>query len=325
LEEEGFKLTYLGVDPFGLVSPEQVAGALREDTILVSVMHANNEIGTIEPIAEIARAVKATKPEVIFHTDAVQTVGHMEVNVRELGVDLLSFTAHKFYGPKGIGGLYARDGIQLEPQMVGGGQEHGRRSGTLSVPLIVGMAQALELACEESRGAQSLWSNLRDRLVHGLLSQIADSRLNGHPVERLPGNVNVSFLGTSGEDLVLRLDMKGIYASTGSACTTGRVDPSHVLTALGLSRGWALGGLRLTFGHGSREMEPEWVVEEVSDVVEELRSTSYVPSGASIRQQKPAKKAPRKILPQGSSNDESTPLSGDARSDALPRTVSIRR
>lgn len=277
LETEGFGVTYLKVDEYGQVAPEQVARSLREDTILVSIMHANNEIGTIQPIAQITQTVKERKPDVIFHTDAVQTVGHIDTDVEALGVDLLSFTAHKFYGPKGSGGLYVRDGVRLQPQIAGGGQERGLRSGTESVSQIVGMALALKLACEEMQREHAYWIPIRDRLIEGLLSHIEDSRLNGHPSSRLPNNVNVSFLGVSGEDLVLRLDMVGICASMGSACTAGSIEPSHVLTALGLSRAWALGALRLTLGHGCRGIQTDQVVRQVRETVEELRSTSYMP------------------------------------------------
>ncbi|HEV3470351.1 MAG TPA: cysteine desulfurase family protein [Pyrinomonadaceae bacterium] len=274
LTAAGFEFTYLKPDEYGRVTAEQVLSAVRPDTILVSIMHANNEVGTIQPIGEIARLLKAHCREIIFHTDAVQTVGHIPVDVEELGVDLLTFTAQKFYGPKGVGGLYVRDGVQLQPRIAGVRRERGLEYGTLSVPLIVGMAVAMRYACREMDGGHEPWARTRDRVIEGLLS-IDDSRLNGHPVERLPTNVSVSFLGASGEDIVLQLDRLGICASTGSACTSGVVEPSHVLTSMGLSRRWALGALRLSFGHGSRGMDPGALVEHIRRIVTELRSTSY--------------------------------------------------
>ncbi len=278
LQRRGVHITYLDVDEFGHVHPEEVVRALRDDTILVSIMHANNEFGTIQDLAPIAGAIKARCPSVLVHTDAVQTVGHAEVNVQKLGVDLLSFTAHKFYGPKGIGGLYVREGVTLQPQITGGGQECGVRSGSESVPLIVGMAVALEFASEELHAEQAHWTPIRDRLIEGLLSQIPDSRLNGHPTQRLATNVNVSFLGVSGEDVVLRLDRLGVSASSASACTTGSVEPSHAVSAIGLQRAWALGALRLTLGHACRTLDVEQVVRAVRDTVAELRSTCFVPT-----------------------------------------------
>lgn len=278
LEAAGFSVTYLNVDGNGHVTPEQVAAELREDTVLVSIMHANNEVGTIQPIAAISRAVKARCPAVLVHTDAVQTVGHVHTNVQELGVDLLTFTAHKFYGPKGVGGLFMRSGVQLEAQILGGGQERGLRSGTEPVSLIVGAARALEIACRELADEETYWSQVRNRIITGLLTEIEDSQLNGHPYERLPNNVNVSFLGVNGEDLVLRLDRVGFSTSTGSACTTSIIDPTHVLTAMGMHRSWALGSCRLTLGHGCHGLVPAELIRTIREVVAELRSTSYRPT-----------------------------------------------
>ncbi len=275
LTAAGFEFTYLKPDEYGMIAPGQVLSAVRPDTILVSIMHANNEVGTIQPIAEIVSLLKAHRPDIIFHTDAVQTVGHIPVDVDALGVDLLTFTAQKFYGPKGVGGLYVRDGVELQPQIAGVRRERGLEYGTLSVPLIVGMAVAMKYACMESGGEYALWSGIRDRVIEGLLS-ISGSRLNGHPVERLPTNISVSFHGVSGEDVVLQLDRLGICASTGSACTSGIVEPSHVLTSMGQTRRWALGALRLSFGHGSRGVDPDLLVEHIRRIVAELRSTNYM-------------------------------------------------
>ena len=277
LQTEGFETTYLEVDEHGHVKPEQVAGAVRDDTVLVSIGHANNEIGTIQPIEEIARAVKQIRPEVLVHSDAVQTVGYLPIDLSHSAVDLLSFAAYKFCGPKGVGGLYVRKGTRVQPLLVGSSDERRLHPGTESVPLVVGMAVALELASAERQSESAFWIPIRDHVIQGLLSSIEESRLNGHPTERLATNVNVSFAGISGEDLVLMLDRVGICASTGSACTTGKVDPSHVLLALGMSRKLALGGLRLTFGHACRDLGPGRLVTQIGELVDELRSTSYRP------------------------------------------------
>jgi len=276
LEAKGFEVTYLDVDEYGLVSADDVLQAIRKDTFLISIAHTNNEIGTIQPIAEICRLTKEHRPDIIFHTDAVQAVGHVEIDVKALGVDLLSFTAQKFYGPKGIGGLYVRKGVSLKPLVKGARKERALEIGTLSVPLIVGMATALELACKDLRKTREYWTPIRDQIIDGLLS-IVGSNLNGHPTQRLATNISMCFAGVSGEDVVLQLDRLGICASTGSACTTGIVEPSHVLTAIGLSRGRALGALRLSFGDGSREVDPAKLVEQIRKIVEELQSTNYAP------------------------------------------------
>ncbi len=276
LEAEGFEVTYLDVDDYGRVTPDQVIAAMRSDTILVSIGHTNNEVGTIQPIAEIARRIKLHKPGVIFHTDAVQAVGHEEIDVRALGVDLLSFTAQKFYGPKGIGGLYIRNGVEIKPQIVGMRKKRGQEVGTVSVPLVVGMALALKLATRDMQTEKEFWLPIRDRMIAGLLS-IPDSRLNGHPTERLSTNISVCFAGISGEDVVLQLDRLGICASTGSACTSGSLEPSHVLTAMGVPRRWALGALRLSPGHACVDLDADQVVEKIRNIVEQLRSTSYAP------------------------------------------------
>jgi cysteine desulfurase len=272
LQDEGFEVTYLPVDEHGLVTPEQVAEAITDRTILISIMHANNEIGTMEPLADIVRVVKEKRPDVLVHTDAVQTVGHIPVDVEALGVDLLSFAAHKFYGPKGVGGLFVRRGVKLVPQLTGGGQERNRRSGTENVAGIVGMAKALEIAVAEMPTEIPRLQTLRDDLINGVLAQIPDSRLNGHPTQRLPHNANFSFLGVEGEALLLQLDLHGIAASSGSACTSGSLEPSHVLLALGLSHEWALGSLRLTLGRFTTRQHLERVLAVLPSIVEKLRA-----------------------------------------------------
>ena len=276
LEEQGFDVTYLDVDEYGMVDPNDVVQALRDDTFLVSIGHTNNEIGTIQPIAQISSLIKQHRPEIIFHSDAVQAVGHVEIDVETLGVDLLSFTAQKFYGPKGIGGLYVRQGVQLQPLIAGTKEERPLEMGTLGVPLIVGMSLALNYACSNIKNEREYWTPIRDKIIEGLLS-IEGSRLNGHPNNRLPTNISMCFLGVSSEDLVLQLDRVGICASTGSACTSGIVEPSHVLTAMGLSRQWALGALRLTLGDGCRDLDPFQLIEQIRSIVEDLRSTNYSP------------------------------------------------
>jgi len=272
LEDMGFFVTYLPVDEHGLVSPEQVAEAVSERTILISVMHANNEIGTIEPITEIVRVVKEKRPDTIVHTDAVQTVGHIPVDIQELGVDLLSFSAHKFYGPKGIGGLFVRKGVRLVPQITGGGQERNRRSGTENVAAIVGMAKALELAVEEMPTELPRLQALRDELITGVLSRIPETRLNGHPTLRLPHNANFSFRGIEGEALLPQLDLNGIAASSGSACSSGSLEPSHVLLALGLDYELAIGSLRITLGRFTTREHILRLLDLLPKVVEKLRA-----------------------------------------------------
>jgi cysteine desulfurase len=274
LEDMGFSVTYLPVDEHGLVSPEQVAEAVNERTILVSVMHANNEIGTIEPVAEIVKAVKEKRPDILVHTDAVQTVGHISVDIQELGVDLLSFSAHKFYGPKGVGGLFIRKGVRLVPQLTGGGQERNRRSGTENVAGIVGMAKALEIAIAEMSNELPRLQSLRDELIAGVLNRIPDSRLNGHPTQRLPHNANFSFRGIDSETLLLQLDMHGIAASSGSACSSGSLEPSHVLLALGLDYELAISSLRLTLGRFTSREHILRVLDLLPNIVERLRALS---------------------------------------------------
>jgi cysteine desulfurase len=272
LESEGFEITYLDVDKYGLIAPEQIEDAIRKNTIIVSIMHANNEIGTIQPIAEISKAIKRAKPDIIFHSDAVQSVSNLKVNVDELGVDLLSFSSQKFYGPKGIGGLYVRKGTRISP-VASQKKRRGMESGSLGVPLIVGMAHALELNCKEMDARNAQMSQSVEQVTRGLLT-IEAVRINGHPVHKMPGIVNISFLGISGEDAVLRLDKRDIYTSTGSACTSGLVQPSHVLTAMGIPREWALGTLRLSFGRLSTDLDPIRLIKEIGEVVQLQRSTN---------------------------------------------------
>ncbi|NLY51730.1 MAG: cysteine desulfurase NifS [Firmicutes bacterium] len=272
LEKHGFRITVLPVDSYGLVDPAAVAAALTPETILVSIMHANNEIGTIQPIAEISKILKERK--ILFHTDAVQTVGHIPVNVQELGVDLLSLSAHKFYGPKGVGALYVRRGVRLDPLIHGGAQEHNRRAGTENVAGIVGMAEALVLAALEMDKEIERQRELRDRLISGIMERIPHTRLNGHPEERLPGNVNVCFEFIEGESLLLNLDMQGIAASSGSACTSGSLEPSHVLLALGLPHEIAHGSLRMTLGRGTSAADIDTVLEVLPGIVDRLRQMS---------------------------------------------------
>ncbi len=271
LKEEGFQVTLVPVDGDGLVDPMRVAEEVRKETILVSIMHANNEIGTIQPIAEIARLVKERKPDVLVHTDAVQTVGHIPVCVTELGVDLLSWSGHKLYGPKGVGALFVRQGVRLFPQLTGGGQEKNRRSGTENVACIVGLAVAMKLAMEEMEEERERLARLRDRLIDGIVSRVSDCRLNGHRKKRLPNNANFSFLGVEGEALLLQLDLHGVCASSGSACTSGSLDPSHVLLALGLPHEWAIGSLRLTLGRQNNDEDVDYVLDLVPKIVQRLR------------------------------------------------------
>ena len=273
LEKEGFAVTLLDVHGDGLITAEEVAAAIRPDTCLVTVMYANNEVGTVEPIAEIGALCR--EKGILFHTDAVQAAGHLPIDVVKEHIDLLSLSAHKFHGPKGAGVLFARKGIPLQNLFYGGAQERGRRPGTENLPAIVGMAAAFEeaLAGMEARRAQV--TALRDRLMEGL-GQIPHSLLNGHPVQRLPGNVSFCFEGIEGESLLLLLDDKGVEASSGSACTSGSLDPSHVLLALGRPHEIAHGSLRLTLSHENTEEEVEHIIRSVTEVVAYLRSISPV-------------------------------------------------
>ena len=273
LEKQGYRVTLLPVSSEGFVSAEQVRDAICEDTCLVTVMFANNEIGTIQPIKEIGAVCREKK--VIFHTDAVQAVGHVHVDVEEMNIDMLSLSAHKFHGPKGVGALYAKRGIFLEPLIAGGAQEKGKRAGTENLPAIMGMAAALEDSVANLSEYQKRVTAIRDRIIDEL-SKIPYSFLNGPRENRLPNNVNMCFEGIEGESLLLMLDMFGIAASSGSACTSGSLDPSHVLLAIGLPHEVAHGSLRLSFSELSTEEEADYIIEKVPGVVSRLREMSPV-------------------------------------------------
>ena len=274
LERFGFETTVLQVDHYGLVDPDDVARAIRPTTTLITLMYANNEIGTVHPLAEIGRVARAHG--VTFHTDAVQAGGALPIDVDALGVDLLSLSGHKFYGPKGVGVLYVRRGAPWLPQQQGGGQERGRRSGTENTAGIVGLATALRLAVESLETVSAHCARLRKRLRDGLMAAIPDVTLNGHPDRRLPNNLNLSFPGVEGESLLLNLDMHSIAASSGSACTAGSLDPSHVLTAIGLSKELAQGSLRLTVGRGTTDAQVDRVLEVLPPIVAKLRTLATV-------------------------------------------------
>lgn len=272
LEKQGFEITYLPVDQYGMVDPEQVRRAINSNTILVTIMFANNEIGTIQPIKEIGAITRENG--IYFHTDAVQAVGHVPIDVNKLNIDLLSLSGHKLYGPKGIGALFIRKGVKISPIIHGGAQERNRRAGTENVPGIVGLGKAVELAYANMEANNKRLINLRDRLIEGILSKIDHVYLNGHPTNRLPGNVNMSFEYIEGESLLLSLDMKGIAASSGSACTSGSLDPSHVLLAIGLSHEIAHGSLRLTLGEENTDEDVDYVLEVLPEIVNRLRAMS---------------------------------------------------
>ena len=273
LEKEGFEVTLLDVHENGLVIAEQVREAIRDDTCLVSVMYANNEIGTIQPISEIGEVCR--ERGVIFHTDAVQAVGHLHINVKDQNIDMLSLSAHKFHGPKGVGVLYTRKGIPLTTLIEGGAQERGKRAGTENIPAIMGMVTALEEACAKIEENTAKLIALRDKLIAGL-SEIPHSILNGDAKQRLPGNVNFCFEGIEGESLLLLLDDKGICASSGSACTSGSLDPSHVLLAIGRVHDIAHGSLRLSLSEENTEEEIDYTIKAVKEVVEYLRGISPI-------------------------------------------------
>jgi cysteine desulfurase len=272
LEEQNFRVTYLPVDEYGLVDPNDVEKAVTDKTILISVMHANNEIGTIEPIAEIGAIARSRG--IYFHTDAVQTFGHIPVDVGEMNVDFLSASAHKLCGPKGVGMAYIRRGTRMTPLLHGGDQEKRLRASTLNVPGIIGFGRAVEIAKSEMDSEMQRLTSLRDRLISTLLSSIGNSRLNGHPVKRLPNNANISIAFAEGEGMLLSLDMEGIAVSTGSACTSSSLEPSHVLTAIGLSHELAHGSLRFTLGRTTTSAEIDRLIEVLPGIVERLRDTS---------------------------------------------------
>ena len=275
LEQAGFEVTRLPVDRTGLVDPADLGRALRPDTILVSVMHANNEIGTIEPIRELV-AVTRERSRAYFHTDAVQSTGKIPTRVDELGVDLLSMSAHKLHGPKGVGCLVVRSGVRLLPQMLGGGHERNRRAGTENVAGIVGLAKAIGIAQRDMAKNTTHLTALRDRLIEGVLGRIPGTELTGHPVHRLPHHASFLFEGVEGESLLLQLDMDGFAASSGSACTSGSLEPSHVILALGYQRERALGSLRLSVGKGNTESEIELVLDRLPGMVARLRAMTPI-------------------------------------------------
>ena len=273
LEKKGFEITYIDVDENGILKLDDLKAAIRPDTILISVMFANNEIGTIQPIKEIGAIAK--EHGILFHTDAVQAVGNVPVDVKEMNIDLLSLAGHKVYGPKGIGALYIRKGVRIDNLIHGGGQERARRAGTENIASIVGLGKAIELATEDLEGHMKKLSVLRDKLIDGILERIPYSYLNGpRGDKRLPGNVNVRFTYIEGESILLSLDFEGICASSGSACTSGSLDPSHVLLAIGLPHELAHGSLRLTLGDGSTEEDVDYVLEVLPGIIQRIRNMS---------------------------------------------------
>jgi len=277
LEKRGLKVTYLPVASTGLVAPEDARAAITDKTILVSIMHANNEIGTVQPIKEIGAICK--ERGVLFHTDAVQTVGHLPINVREMNVDLLSLSAHKLYGPKGVGALFVRKGVRIAPFIHGGGHERGRRSSTENVPGIVGLGEACRLASQDMEWEIEHNSFLRDRLIEGILGRVPDSLLTGHPTQRLPNNASFCVRYVEGESMLLNLDFEGIFASSGSACTSGSLEASHVLLAIGLAHDVAHGSLRLSVGRGNTVEEVDRFVAVFPAIVERLRAMSPISAG----------------------------------------------
>ena len=273
MEREGVaELTILPVDEYGLVTAEQVKDAIRDDTVLVSIMFANNEVGTIMPVAEIGKVCR--EKGVLFHSDAVQAVGHVPINVSEMNIDMLSMSAHKFHGPKGVGALYIKKGVRFPALIIGGGQEKKRRAGTENVPGIVGMGRALELAVEHMEANALRVGALRDKLMKAIPAAIPEVKLNGHPTKRLPNNVNFSIRYIEGESILLMLDINGIAASSGSACTSGSLDPSHVLLAMGLPHEIAHGSLRLTLSEFTTEQEIDYVLDLLPQIVQRLRDMS---------------------------------------------------
>ncbi|QUL98003.1 MAG: cysteine desulfurase NifS [Candidatus Fermentithermobacillus carboniphilus] len=277
LEKEGFRVTYLPCDRYGMIDPEEVKRAITKDTILISIMHGQNEVGTIEPIGEIGKLAK--EHGIIFHSDAVQSAGKVPIDVNAMNVDLLTVSSHKIYGPKGVGALYVRKGTRLVPQATGGAHERGMRAGTENVPGIVGFGEACRLAEKELPEESKRLSALRDRLIRGILDKIPDSILNGHPTERLPHNVNVSIKYVEGESMLLNLDLLGVGASSGSACTSGSLEPSHVLLAMGVPHEVAHGSLRMTLGKSNTEADIDYVLEVLPPIVERLREMSVFGRG----------------------------------------------
>jgi cysteine desulfurase len=273
----GFEVTYVPVDPYGMVDPADVDRAIRPDTALISIMYANNEVGTIEPVREIGEIARAHK--VPFHTDAVQAGGALNLDVKALSADLLSLSAHKFYGPKGVGVLYARRGVPFLPMQTGGGHERKRRAGTENVAYMVGLATALRLAYEELKESNTRIIRLRDKLISGVLERIPDSQLSGHPTQRLPNNASFLFKYIEGESILLNLDLMGVAASSGSACTSGSLEPSHVLIAMGFAHEVAHGSLRLSLGKENTDQDIDHVLEILPGIIDKLRKMSPLYSG----------------------------------------------
>ncbi|MFH0949486.1 MAG: cysteine desulfurase NifS [Candidatus Aenigmatarchaeota archaeon] len=274
LESEGFNVTYLDVDKYGLVNPKDVEDAIKNDTILISIMYANNEIGTIEPVADIARIAK--KHDIYFHTDACQAGCYLDLNVKKLGVDMMTLNGGKIYGPKGMGMLYVKSGVNVQPIIHGGRQENGLRAGTENIPGIIGFAKALEIAQAERHSESKRLSILRDRMISSILKNISKSFLNGHPEKRLPNNVNITFLDVEGEAVLLYLNEHGIFASTGSACTSEELEPSHVIVATGLAYEAAHGSIRFTLGRRTKNQDIDYVLKVLPGVVSKLRDISPV-------------------------------------------------
>ena len=282
LEKKGYNVTYLPVDEYGRVSPQDVKDAITDETILITIMMANNEIGTIQPIAEIAEIAKAAG--VPFHTDAVQAVGAIPVDVKALNVDMLSLSGHKFNGPKGIGALYIRKGLRISPFIFGGAQERKMRAGTENLASIVGLGKAIELATAEMDEHARHLTKLRDKLIDGVFQSVPNVRLNGHPTDRLPNNFNMCFRYIEGESLLMRLDLAGIEGSSGSACTSGSLDPSHVLLAIGLEHEIAHGSLRLTLGLDTTEEDIDYVLQELPKIVQTLREMSPLYANCNVKE-----------------------------------------
>lgn len=272
LEKEGFEVTFLDVDHFGLVNPEDVRNAIKDNTILISVMYANNEIGTIQPITEIAQI--ANEKKIYFHTDAVQAIGSIRIDVKEQKIDMLSMAGHKFYGPKGIGALYVRKGVKLVSIIHGGSQERKRRAGTENVPGIIGIGKAIELAYQKFDENNARITKLRDQLINGIMTNVPYTRLNGHPENRLPNNTSFCFEFIEGESLLLNLDLKGVAGSSGSACSSGSLEPSHVLLAIGLTHEIAHGSLRLSLGEVNTPEDVDYVLQVLPEIVDRLRQMS---------------------------------------------------
>ena len=281
LQTQGFTVTLLPPSAAGLITPQQLADALQPDTCLVSIMFANNEIGTVQPIAELGALCR--EHGVLFHTDAVQAAGHLAIDVQTTNIDLLSLSGHKFHAPKGIGALYIRKGVKISNLIFGGAQERGLRAGTENLPGIVGLGAAIELAVAELPEYTRRLTALRDRLIDGILQNIPDVRLNGHRTQRLPGNVNVSVRYVEGEALLMRLDLAGVEASSGSACTSGSLDPSHVLLAIGLPHEIAHGSLRLSLGNDTTEADVDYVIEKLPGIVKDLREMSALSAASSFQ------------------------------------------